>query len=367
MTVAAPSRFRLLPVDPSIGWVPYVWLLYLSSLVIEPVNRDASMVEWTVTGAVVVVFVVTYFRSYWVQGRALLSIIAVQVLLGIGLSAVNSAARLDRGDLAIRTILLIWLVAIGTSWGFDQELYHWMASAVLVPLIGAVCWHFESFRRADAKLRLAQNEVVRFAAVAERERIARDLHDVLGHTLTLIVLKSELASRLAERDPARAVQEIRELEQVSRRALSDVRDAIAGYRASWDDEVVRARAILRTAGVRAEFIGRPDALDRGAEETLALAVREAITNVVRHARATEISVTWTRDGDRGRLEVVDDGRGSDAGDRDARTGAGGAEGNGLLGLRERVEALGGAVQFGSRTPVRGSRLAIEIPLAGASA
>lgn len=384
MTAARP-RFRLLPDDPQVGWVPYVWLLYLTSLFWEPYASGASALAWGATIAAVVLFLPSYFYGFWVRGPRLRAVIALQVLIGIALSAWSfgagvffvyaaaAAARDEPPARASREIIAIWVAAMATSWGFDQIAYHWVSTAILVPLIGAVSWHFEQRLRLDRLLRAAQGEVVRMAAVAERERIARDLHDVLGHTLTSIVLKAELASRLADRDVPRAIQEIRELEQVSRQALADVRAAISGYRATWDDEAARARALLGTAGVRAEFDGRPAALDRAAEETLALALREAVTNVVRHARATECRVSWRNEGARGHLEISDDGVGAaDAPRPSGSNGTHGAvtaqvEGNGLLGLRERVEAIGGAVRFGPRAAARGSLLAIEIPLHGGSA
>lgn len=383
MTAALPPRFRLLPDDPQVGWVPYVWLLYLTSLFWEPFVRGAPALDWWAAVVAVLLFLPAYFRGFWVRGPRLRAMIVVQVLIGVALSTRNfgagvffvyaaaAAARDEPDRVAWRGIVAIWLVAIGTSWALDQVAYHWVSTALLVPLIGAVSWHFESRLRIDRLLRAAQADVVRMAAVAERERIARDLHDVLGHSLTLVVLKAELASRLADRDMARAVHEIRELEQVARRTLGEVRDAIRGYRATWEDEVTRARAILETAGVRAEFSGRPEALDRAAEEMLALAVREAVTNVVRHAGATECRVSWAREGGRGRLEVLDDGIGVPLGDAKESTAARRAddrrEGTGLLGLRERVEALGGAVEIGPRAQSRGTRLAIEVPLAGVGA
>jgi two-component system, NarL family, sensor histidine kinase DesK len=286
-------------------------------------------------------------------------VIGVQVALGLMFSPVNAgaatffvyaasfAARFEQRRDASRLILLITLVGVATAWGLSAPPYLWIFVAVFTPLVGAVNWHSMQVARTDAKLRRANAEIERLATVAERERIARDLHDVLGHTLTLIVLKSELASRLADRDPKRAAQEIREVEQVSRQALGDVRDAIAGYRATWEEELARARTMLDTAGIRGEFFGSPAPVERATEETLALAMREAITNVVRHARATVCRVRVERRDDVCRLEVADNGRGG------ALT-----QGNGLRGLRERVEALGGSVAWHG---IKGTQLAVTLP------
>jgi len=363
--VAAPARsrgFALLPGGTTLGWVPYAWLVYLPSFFIAPALAHASLAEWTATALATLVFLVSYFVGHWVRDVRLLVVIGVELGVAVAFSPFNPgaaiflvyaasfAARLERPRDGLRLVVLITLLGVVTAWGFSTPIYHWVMVAVFTPLIGGVNLHFAQVARANDSLRVAHQEIERLAALAERERIARDLHDVLGHTLTLIVLKSELASRLAERDPARAAREIREVEQVSRTALADVREAIAGYRASWDDELARARAMLDAAGIRGEFTGHPASLGRAAEEALALAMREAVTNVVRHARATVCRVRCERRGDELRLEVIDDGRGGTP-----------SPGNGLRGLRERVEAVGGSVAWHG---ARGMRLAVTLPANG---
>ena len=356
---ASPRSFRLLPSDKRIGWVPYAWLIYLPNFFIAPVLYRASVMQWAATGVATAIFLVSYFVGHWVRGPRLVAVVAVNVLLAVVFSpfnagaatffvyAVSFAARLERPRDGLRSVLLVTLLGVGTALAFSTPIYHWIIVVVVTPLIGAVNLHFAQVARSDDKLRLAHEEIERLATVAERERIARDLHDVLGHTLTLIVLKTELASKLADRDPARAVREIRDVEQISRTALADVRNAISGYRATWADEVAHARSMLEAAGIRGEFTGQPAALARGIEETLALVVREAITNVVRHARATVCQVRWEHRGEYCRLDVIDDGRGGAF-----------AEGNGLRGLRERVESLGGSVAWQA---VNGMRLAVTLP------
>lgn len=237
-----------------------------------------------------------------------------------------------------------------------------------------------AFRRARIlvnQLRAARGEVARLAATEERLRIARDLHDLLGHSLSLIVLKSELARRLAERDPsqvAKVAVEVGDIESVARQALADVREAVSGYRQrTLTDELDSARAILGTAGVdvvvRTSGGPLPDQLDG----LFGWAVREAVTNVVRHAGATQCEITVTYDGD-GRS--AGDGAGERNGDgnggparlqvRDNGRGAGAyAPGNGLTGLTERIEDAGGSVEAGP-VPTGGFRLAVHLPLASSA-
>jgi two-component system sensor histidine kinase DesK len=202
----------------------------------------------------------------------------------------------------------------------------------------------------NRKLRRANEEVEHLAKVAERERIARDLHDVLGHTLSVITLKSELAGKLIDRDPQRAGKEIREVEQISRQALSDVRDAIRGYRSQGlAAELVQAKSTLETAGLTVQCDAATTVkLPAIQESVLSLAVREAVTNVVRHAQARSCRMRLEQQNGTCRLEIHDDGLGSSNG-----------EGNGLRGMRERVEMIGGTL---NRNTEAGTTLTITLPL-----
>ena len=181
---------------------------------------------------------------------------------------------------------------------------------------------------------MAQEEIERLATVAERERIARDLHDLLGHTLSVITLKSELAAKLAPHDPARAAGEMRDVERISRDALSEVRSAVRGYRAQGLEGGARERprgALLRGRKLLTTTRS-PSRSPRRRRAPSRWRLREAVTNVVRHAGAARCAVRLRQEEGGVRLEVCDDGRGGT-----------GPEGAGLSGMRERVGALGGLV------------------------
>lgn len=208
---------------------------------------------------------------------------------------------------------------------------------ILVLSCVALYGNHAGHRQIVSSLRLArvQAEKEQLAADAERERIARDLHDLLGHTLSVIVLKSELAGKLAERDPARAAQEIREVERIARGALSEVRSAVSGYRGSGlRAELARCKLALGTAGVRLNLDAEALTLPAGVEYAMEMVLREAVTNIVRHAGARTVTVRIGQEGHQFVLEVQDDGAGR----------AGATEGTGLTSMRERVRATGG--QFG---------------------
>ncbi|WP_433238517.1 sensor histidine kinase [Streptosporangium sp. CA-135522] len=206
-----------------------------------------------------------------------------------------------------------------------------------VVTLGILFMSVRNTRMLMLQLHQARDEVARLAASEERLRIARDLHDLLGHSLSLIVLKSELAGRLAENGAERAVTEILDIESVARQALVEVRDAVSGYRQrGLAGELDGARAALEAAGtqvtVRLAGTPLPDAVDG----LLGWAVREGATNVLRHARAARCEITVVHDEEATVLEIMDDGRGA----------AAYGPGSGLSGLTERVEAAGGAVAAG---------------------
>jgi two-component system sensor histidine kinase DesK len=235
--------------------------------------------------------------------------------------------------------------------------------------IGLMMLLLRDLRDRNRELTEARAELARLAVAEERTRFARDLHDLLGHTLSVIALKAELAGRLLPGDPDRAAAEIGDVEGVARRALSDVREAVSGYRQpTLDGELAGARMALSAAGIEA-VITRPSVtLDPTVEAVLAWAVREGATNVIRHSTAKRCSLLVTAGLGEAGVEVLDDGASSD-GDALSRgsgmNGAGGADGgNGLAGLRERVGALHGSMSAGPRAG-GGYRLAVNLPSSGA--
>jgi two-component system sensor histidine kinase DesK len=234
------------------------------------------------------------------------------------------------------------------SWLLHLSAWVWALAISFSLLWGMNRFRMKQKHKGDAKLRMAHEEIEQLAKTAERERIARDMHDVLGHSLSLIVLKSELAGRLLDSQPSRAALEIAEIETAARQALAEVRKTITGYRSEgFASELTRAAQVLKTAGVRLSKPAKAPYLTPRHEATLSLVLREAITNIVRHADASECSIEVSTGQDHTRLVIADDGRG------DIRQ-----EGNGLRGMRERVQELGGSLSLES---TRGTRLHIELP------
>jgi two-component system sensor histidine kinase DesK len=228
--------------------------------------------------------------------------------------------------------------------------------ALLVLLIGFAMTGVGQLVRTTIELRKARATVAQLAANEERLRLARDLHDLLGHSLSLITLKSELAGRMLPDAPEKAAQQVADIEQVSRQALVDVREAVTGYRRPrLAGELAGAQVALTAAGVTADLPAEPElgGVLEESESALAWALREAVTNVVRHSGARRCAVEVVRrqtlDGPVLELSVEDDGSG----------GSGGTHGNGLTGLTERLEKAGGSLEAGRVR--RGFRLVARVP------
>jgi two-component system, NarL family, sensor histidine kinase DesK len=225
-------------------------------------------------------------------------------------------------------------------WGITATVF---ATSALWLLIGGLM-------RANEALREARAELAEVAVADERLRFARDLHDLLGHDLSLIALKAELAGKLLPDRVDAAADEVGQIRELTRSALSQVREAVDGYRRpTLGTELAGARVALEAAGIELSVEGADDPLDPAVESVLAWAVREGATNAIRHsgARRAEIRVRP------GLLEIADDGRGAPP----ARAG-----GNGLTGLRERVQSVGGTVEAGAG-PGGGFRLTVRVPAA----
>src|SRR5579883_1120304 len=233
-----------------------------------------------------------------------------------------------------------------------------------VVIVGLVVVFLMRVIAANQELRGAREEIARLAVTAERLRIARDLHDLLGHNLSLIALKSELARRLIAVSPERAATEIGDIETVARTTLQEVREAVASYRQpTLASELQGAQEILAAAGIAYRYEGDAEiiaTLPASIEAALSWVVREGVTNVIRHSRARHCTIRLNRSSNTVRVEVIDDGSGVPL--TVTSTGSLTGSGNGLRGLSERVSALGGSCEVGPRKE-GGFRLAVALPLA----
>ena len=259
--------------------------------------------------------------------------------------------RPSLGAYVLQLLAMNAVYVAAAAWiGYPREMWLWVPAMTLV--IGVIVNVEHASQEKDAALALSHDEVRRLAANAERERIGRDLHDLLGHTLSLITLKLELARKLADRNPPASRLHVEEAERVARDALAQVRSAVTGIRSTdLAAELASAKLILESSQVQFEHDPPPDQLPPDVERGLALVLREAVTNIARHARASRARVEFACEANSVQLCVADDGRGGVV-----------VDGNGLAGMRDRVRALGGILGVDSPRD-GGTRLLVRLPMA----
>ena len=326
------------------GWVGLLAFtgIYLA-VVFRTMGRAYS--GWTVAALVAVLWVLAVALALSLGNSWLGLFVYVSVTCGVTLPLRAAYWTIPLTTAAM--ILAGWLVDdLDEAWGLF----------LIVLLVGYSMTGVRQLVRTTVELRKARATVAQLAANEERLRLARDLHDLLGHSLSLITLKSELAGRMLPAHPDKAAQQVADIEQVSRQALVDVREAVTGYRRPrLPGELAGAQVALTAAGVTADLPAEPDLTDvpEDSESALAWALREAITNVVRHSAAQRCVVELVRrqtlDGPMLELSVEDNGSG----------GSGKGPGNGLSGLTERLDKVGGSLEA---TRVKhGFRLVARVP------
>jgi two-component system sensor histidine kinase DesK len=293
---------------------------------------------------------------------ALLPVIAVVLLLAGGPTSFAAlfvyfvaAAGMRMPERAAVVVTLLTAFGVGVAGLVHGDSHSAVAATVLtIVSIGVLMTAFGRIARANRELRATRKELARLAVSEERLRIARDLHDLLGHSLSVIALKSELARKLVEREPSQAAAELDDIQSVSRTALAEVREAVQGYRRlALAEALESARAALAAAGIDCELAETDVPLPADVDAVLAWAVREGTTNVIRHSGALHCAIRVDADGDRAAVEIEDDGNASRSIGR----------GSGLNGLRERAQRVRGELEAGA-LPEGGFRLRLTVPLVG---
>jgi two-component system sensor histidine kinase DesK len=259
------------------------------------------------------------------------------------------AATMFSLDLTVGTLAVLALAA--TAEVSARSVEGWQdqqwSSAFSILFAGAAVYASRIAFGRNQALMAAREEMAQMAVEEERSRMTRDLHDILGHSLTVITIKAELAGRLVGADDARASAEVADIERLAREALSDVRATIAGRReVSLAPELVNAREALATANIDAEVPNAVDDVPAANRELFGWAVREGVTNVLRHSKASRCQIRLSGTS----VEIHDDGAGA---------GAVAAEGNGLRGLRERVAGAGASILTGTSPQLGGFLLRVS--------
>jgi two-component system sensor histidine kinase DesK len=318
--------------------------------------------EWIATGIAIAIFLPLYFWSFWLRGWKAALPIGGMATLGLLAVPFNSTASifvlyasgvvgfLGNAKWSVAALAIMATAIALQSWLLGFGLGYWAPTIVLIVVFGGFCINWTEAERTNAKLHMKQEEIERLAKIAERERIARDLHDLLGHTLSLNVLKARLANKLINTDTDKASQEISDIEQISRDALQEVREAVQGYRSvGFAGELENALLALEAADITGEFSTADITLEPTQDSVLAMTLREAITNVIRHSGAKRCHVGLSQSDSAIKLEIDDDGRGGRF-----------VEGSGLSGMRERLVANDGALHIDSSD---GMKVTASLPAA----
>jgi two-component system sensor histidine kinase DesK len=351
-----------------------IWLVYL----IAPMQaawRNDELWRRVAGIAIAVAFSAVYLVSF-VQVRGKLRRTGHRLsprqnlaLLG-GLSALTVALALTVGESSLTSLIYVGVTAMfllppraawaviaglaGVTLVLPRLAPGWTPRDDMILSLTAASlavWGVMRLVERNAQLAAAREEIARLAVANERNRFARDLHDLLGHSLTVVSVKAELAGRLVKLAPDRAEAEIADIQRLAREALADVRSAVGGYRdVSLGAELARARGALEAADIEPELPGGVDIVPENRQELFGWVIREGVTNVVRHSRAKRCRIRLTASS----IVVEDDGQGP--GEPDAPDGVG----HGLAGLRERVAASGGTVAVGP-SPEGGFTLRVSVP------
>jgi two-component system, NarL family, sensor histidine kinase DesK len=359
----------------ALGWRPLllslVFLVYLL-YVADAIGRYSRGAGAAAGYAILAAFVVCYLvsprmlarpseRKFWITCSVMVALFLAELpfahaaafvmCLYITSFAVACFGRRAAPAVAAMALAALLVPITVPSWHLSLAASFDTVTPVAIPVVALVTYGFLRVVDGNHALAEARAELARLAAENERIRIARDLHDLLGHSLTTITVKAGLACRLGEVDPSRALREIAEVEDLARTSLADVRAAVSNYRdVTLTGELATGRELLRAAGITADLPSAVDVVRPPHQELFGWVVREGITNVVRHAHASSCAVRLSASS----VEIVDDGVGTAA-----------PHGNGLSGLRERVAAADGVVDAGPLLP-KGWRLRVSLSAEGGS-
>jgi two-component system sensor histidine kinase DesK len=331
----------------------YTWLMWPHPASQEARARSRSLLSFLLFG---VLGLLTFVFSLMYGPAWLWLFIGVSAIAGVLLPMRSAFAAV-----VLFTLLPLFLT-LKMHGGLEGVDVWWLvAFLLLVRGLGIDMIGVTRMGSAIRELHAARRELARLAVIEERERLSRDLHDLLGQTLSMITLKSELARHLVTEEPERCAQELSEIERVARKSLREVREAVAGYRQpTLSNELEGARQLLAAAGIDVEIESINEVLPPAFDAALAWTVREGVTNIIRHSRARQCRIHLTKKNGAVMAEVLSEGGQREQVESTVRPGLG------LAGLRERVSALGGRMEAGPLT-LSGKehfRVRVELPVHG---
>lgn len=342
---------------------PYIWLLYLFIFFVSLYQYHPVENSLLLASVGTILFLMVYFNGYWVSAKTVRFNILAIVLIGTAMSYLSAGAsvffvfagafccRLGGTRKAIIGIglIVIWIGLL--SWYLSYGSYFYIPAAVFTCLIGGVNIYQYDISLKRKELILTQQEVRHLARTSERERIARDLHDLIGHTFSVITLKAELANKLIDKDLDKARQEIKALENISRDALSQIREVVTGYRTSdLSTELAHAKYVLESNDINFEYHFDEFEMDENTNKELAIILKELVTNILKHSKADRVDASILKNHQAICMMVKDNGIGFSDQPK---------SGFGLKGISERVSKLKGELSIDSS-----SGTVVEINLSG---
>jgi len=355
-------KIKLLPPDNDIGFLPFLSLLFISIFILQLFKWEMKPGILLLNLVGLAVFLILYFRGFWFEGRKLWHVPIGLTILGVVLLPFNHGSfvffayaavfigPIGKPSLGYRGLFLI-IAAAGTAcWIFGLLADLWIQTVVFPLIMGIANIRLHAWWRINKQLLKAQDEVEEMAKIAERERISRDLHDLLGHTLSVIILKSELAGKLIHKNLNQLEQEIKEVEDISRKALSEVRDVVKGFRkVGLAAELRGIKVALKAAEIKYSINSTPIRISSQIENVLSYILRESVTNIIRHSKATQCEFSIHHSGPNVEFGISDNGIGFLPNEN----------GLGIEGMRTRIKLLGGKMKIKSSN---GTTIQLKIPI-----
>ena len=344
----------LLPPSKRMHYFPYIWLVYLFVFITSLVAYHPIENSYLYASIGTVLFLFVYFNGFWVSSKQIkwnilfiliIGSLLAQLTLGASVFFVYAGAfccRLGNTKMAVLGLVFIALWIVIFSWSFNMSGFFYVPAVLFNFIIGGVNIYQHDIDLNRQELILSQQEVRDLARTSERERIARDLHDLIGHTFSVITLKAELAGKLIDKDQQQAKKQVKEVENISREALKQIREVVTGYRTSdLNTELAHAKYVLQSNEITFDYQFDDVDLDEATNKELAIILKEAVTNILKHSNASKASVKISKEQSDLVMQISDDGVGFSSNTNH--------QGFGLKGMRERIAKLSGSLKIESQS------------------
>jgi two-component system sensor histidine kinase DesK len=353
----------LLPDQHNFHYAAYVWLVYLGIFFADLYFNHSSNYSLLYAAIGTIIFLIAYFYAYRTASKKIKWNILAILIIGSFMSQLASGAsvffvyaasfccRLGNAKKAFMGLIFIAIWIILLAWYYKFNSFFYIPAMAFSLMIGGINIYQHNITLKREELILSQQEVRHLARISERERIARDLHDLIGHTFSVITLKAELAGKLIDKDLNKARNEISELENISRDALKQIREVVTGYRSSdLNTELAHAKYVLESNDIHFDYEFENFEMNETINKELAIILKELITNILKHAHASHVFASIKLIKQAIVLQVEDDGKGFSINKK---------QGFGLKGIQERVAKLSGhfTIQADKQTSLK-----VSIPL-----